>query len=70
MQLETRRLAAAVFINRLLLRYTKVWNIDKGLVHLEAGPSVADLWDMDLSVKMVILTFIPTLFRFGIIPKY
>ena len=39
-------------------RYTKVWDVDKVLAHLEAGPSLADLSDMDLSVKTATLTFI------------
>ena len=46
-----------MFIDRPpLLWYTKVWDVDEVLAHLEAGPSLGDLLDIDLS-------------RFGIIPK-
>ena len=63
MQAEIRWLADTLNIDRLLLGYTKVWDIDEVLAHLEASPSLADLSDMDLFVKTVILTFIKTLSR-------
>ena len=46
-----------------------MWDVDRVLAHLEAGPSLADLSDMDLSVQTATLTFILTLSRFTIIPK-
>ena len=50
-------MAPGVFIDRPpLLWYTKVRDVNEVLAHLDAGPSLADLLDIDLS-------------RFGIIPK-
>ena len=50
-------------------KHTEVWDVNKVLAHLEAGPSLADLLDTDLCVKSAIITFIMTFSRFGIIPK-
>ena len=56
---EIKRLARAIFIDRPLLpRYTDCWHVNRVLKHLETGPSLTDLSDMDLSVMTATITFI------------
>ena len=65
---QIKRLVRAVFVEKPPQpRYAAVWDVDKVLTHLEAGPNTADLSDMELSVKTATLTFILTLSRFTII---
>ena len=62
---EIKRLVRAIFIDSPPLpRYTKCWDVNQVLKHLETGPSSADLSDRDLSIKTAAFTFILTLSRF------
>ena len=62
---EIKRLVGAIFIDRPPLpRYTKGWDVNQVLQHIETRPSLADLSDMELSIKTATLTFIFTLSRF------
>jgi hypothetical protein len=63
---EIKRLARGIFIEkRPLPRYAEIWDMDKVLSYLEAGPSAADLTDMELSRKTASLSFTLTLSRFA-----
>ena len=56
---EIKRLAQPIFIDRPPLpRYTDCWDVNRVLEHLETGPSLTDLSDMDLSVMTATITFI------------
>ena len=63
---EIKRLVQAIFIDRPpLSRYTKCWDVNQVLQHIKTGPILADLSDMELSIKTGTLTFIFTLSRFN-----
>ena len=65
---QVKQLVRAIFVEKPPMpRYTEVWDVNKVLAYLEAGPSTADLSVMELSMKMATLTSILTLSRCTII---
>ena len=63
---EIKRLGRAIFIEKPPLpSYLEIWDVDKVLSYIEAGPSAAELTELELSRKTASLTFMLTLSRFA-----